>query len=138
MNPPACIAPLPIFSAIIFRLSSHALSAFSNCTTLSLLPWRISLMLTLPIFTSLSRRKSNRRNKPSSLSSPGSVGKAESATGGEEGRPLIASASRRIARPPQIEPEVSFICSDEGRWELAHSINPSSTGTFCSIQIMII
>jgi hypothetical protein len=112
-------------------LSSHDLSAFRSCRILSLFPCRMSLMLTLPIFTSLSSKKSKRRKRPSSLSSVGPTGKAESGTGGEDGLPLIDSARRRSARPPKKETLGSSTCREAERWELAHSTKLLSAGLSC-------
>jgi hypothetical protein len=83
-------------------------------------------MLTLPILTSLSSRKSKSRKSPSSFSSFGPEGNAESGTGGEEGCPLMDSAIRRSARPPQSDLVGSVIRSGMGKWKLAQSISFSS------------
>lgn len=128
IKPPAWAPPFPMLVAIAFRLSSHPLSPRNSCIILSRLPCRISLMLTLPMRTSLSKRKSNRRKSPSRLSSLGSLGNAESGTGGDEGRPLIDSARRKSPSPSQSGPEGSVICRFDGRWLFAHSMRPSSTG----------
>ena len=66
MRGPLGIVPCPRLFTISFRLSSHVLSALRSCITLSRLPCRTSLILTDPIFTLFSRRKSNNRNRPSS------------------------------------------------------------------------
>jgi hypothetical protein len=125
INGPACIELLPIDSRIARRLSSQARSALSNCTILSRLPCRTSLMLTAPILTSFSSKKSNSLNKPSSFSSSGSLGKALSGAVGLRS-PLTDSAMRSSSSPPQIEPR-DVICSELGRWLLAHSIRSGST-----------
>lgn len=111
----------PRLLTISLRLSSQVLSALSRCITLSRLPCRTSLILTDPILTSLSRRKSNNRNRPSSLSSLDPEGKAESGIGGMADLPIMSSASLRIARPPNRGPAGSVIWSDLGKCELAHS-----------------
>lgn len=127
MNGPATIVLFPIDCAIAFLFSSQAFNAFISCTIFSFFPCRMSLILTVPILTSLSSKKSNSLNRPSSLSSLGPEGKAESGTGGEEGVPLISSASRRRASPPHSGPSGSVMWRDCGRWEFAHSIRPAST-----------
>ena len=116
-----------------FLLSSHALNALSNCNILSLFPCRISLILTLPIFTSLSNKKSKSLNRPSSLSSRGSTGKALSGTGGEEGFPLMLSAMRKTPRPVQSGPEGSKICRCGGKWPFAQSTISESSEVSCHI-----
>lgn len=83
-------------------------------------------MLTLPVLTSLSSKKSKSLKSPSSLSSFGPDGKAESGTGGEEGFPRMDSAIRRRARPPQSEPVGSVTLSSAGKCELAHSMRLAS------------
>jgi hypothetical protein len=80
---------------------------------LSRLPWRTSLILTAPILTSLSSKKSNKVNSPSSLPSLDWPGNALSGTIGLL-RPLIDSAMRRSSSPLQIEP-LDVICSELGR-----------------------
>lgn len=137
MNGPAATAPLPTDSAIACRRSSHALSARKSWIIFSRLPCRMSLILTDPIFTSLSRRKSNNLKSPSSLSSLGLEGKAASGTGGEDGLPLMSSARRRSARPPHNGPAESWIRRLRGRWEFAHSIRPASTGASYNIRSTI-
>ena len=117
---------LPIVKASAFRLSSQAFNAFNNWIILSRFPNRTSLMLTLPIFTSLSNKKSKSLNSPSSLSSWMSVGNAELGTGGEDGWPLMDSARRRSSRPEHMKPVDSLICRDSGRWVFAHTIRELS------------
>ena len=63
---PATTAPTPTLLAIASRLSSHPFRLRTSCTILSRRPWRTSLMLTLPVRTSLSSKKSNSLNRPSS------------------------------------------------------------------------
>jgi len=121
-----CTPAFTRFCAMAIPLSSHAFNAFNSCITLSLFPCLTSLILTLPIFTSLSNKKSNNLNNPSSLSSFGSAGNAESGTGGEAGFPLIDSANRRSARPEQSDPAESVIWSRDGRCELAQSTREPS------------
>jgi hypothetical protein len=113
------------------RLSSHTLNARKICKILSLRPCRTSLILTAPIFTSLSSKKSNSLNSPSSLSSLGPAGNAESGTGGVEDFPLIDSASRRSSSPPHNGPAGSFICNELGRCVFAHSIKLTSAAVGC-------
>lgn len=120
------VEPFATDIAICLLLSSQALRAFNNCRILSRLPCLTSLILTLPILTSLSSRKSNSLNRPSSLSSLDPVGKAESGTDGDDGFPLIDSANRRRARPPHIDPVISTMRRAGGKWEFAHSIKSSS------------
>ena len=121
---------LEIVKASAFRLSSQAFNAFNNWIILSRFPNRTSLMLTLPIFTSLSNKKSKSLNSPSRLSSCMSAGNAKSGTGGEDGWPLMDSARRRSPSPSPVdkepEPLESSICRDSDRWVLAHFIRESS------------
>lgn len=56
INPAACTPPFPKLCAIALLFSSHPLNAFNNCTILSLFPCLTSLILTFPIFTSLSNK----------------------------------------------------------------------------------
>jgi hypothetical protein len=137
-NGPACIELFPIDCSTIFRFSSQARSALSSCIILSRLPCRMSLMLTAPILTSLSRRKSKSVKSPSSLSSSSAAsprrrcprgGNALSGTK-ELLRPLTDSAMRRSSRPPQMVP-VLLISSVLGKWLFAHSIRSGSTDGFC-------
>jgi hypothetical protein len=121
MRGPLEIVPCPRLFTISFRLSSQVLSALRRCITLSRLPCRTSLILTDPIFTSLSRRKSNNRNRPSSLSSLCPEGNAESGIGGEADLPIMSSASRRSARPPNRGPAGSVTWCDLGKCEFAQS-----------------
>jgi len=117
------LGPFARDCSIAFLLSSHCFSALNSWTILSLCPILTSLILTLPVLTSLSSKKSKSLKKPSSLSSFGPDGKAESGTGGEDGFPLIDSAIRRRESPPQRGPLRSVIWSIPGRCELAHSIS---------------
>ena len=126
--------PLAIDCCIACLLSSHAFSARISWTIFSRLPCLTSFMLTLPVLTSLSSRKSKSLNNPSSLSSFGPEGKAESGTGGLEGLPRIDSANRRRARPPQRGPLGSVIWSFLGKCEFAHAISCASEFTFCTIS----
>lgn len=114
--------------AMAFLLSSHALSAFKSCMILSLLPCLTSLMLTLPVLTSLSSRKSKSWNSPSSLSSPGPDGNAESGTGGDAGLPRTDSAMRRRPSPSHSGPLGSAMRRDGGKWVFAQWTRAGSTG----------
>ena len=98
-----CIVPFESDDARYLRLSSHPFSAPNSCRILSLLPYRTSLILTLPIFTSLSNKKWNSRKSPSSLSSLASRGNAESNPGGDDGRPLNLRGSTRRRRPRPLQ-----------------------------------
>ena len=101
MNGPAWAPLRPIDRAIARRFSSHARNERKSCTTLSTRPCLTSLILTLPIRISLSKKKSKSLNRPSSRSSSGPDGNAESGTGGSDGFPLIPSARRNNASPPE-------------------------------------
>ena len=103
---PAYVPYRPILFARVFRFSSQVLSDRTSCTILSTRPCLTSLILTFPNLISLSRKKSNSLNSPSSLSSFGPVGNAESGTGGSDGFPLIASANLNNARPPIVDTNV--------------------------------
>lgn len=125
MNDPGCTR-LPWPNSRF--LSSQVFNAFTICATLSGRCSRTSLILTLPILTSLFTKKSNNEKSPSiALSSYGWAGKAESGTGGDAGCPLIASARRNSAKAVKVCSNGLITRSCAGRWEFAHSMIGASS-----------
>ncbi len=108
--------------------SSQLFNALTICATLSGRCSRISLMLTLPILTSLFTKKSNNENSPSiDLSSYGWDGKAESGTGGDAGCPLIDSARRNSAKALNVCANGFVTRNWTGKREFAHSMIGASS-----------
>ena len=127
MYPAPAREPCAMEVVIELRFCSHVRSACRIWTTFCFLPKRMSLILTAPILTSFSSKKSNKAKSPSNLSSFGPDGNAESATGGDDWVPLMCSAIRRSPSPPQSGPLGSVIWRASGRWELAQSTKLSSS-----------